>query len=78
MKKLMIVLALLASVQVANAQGGAAAAKKAVDAALAASQNAKKATKVATWMKLAESYIAAYNVPSGNVWVTRSPSLSRM
>ena len=69
MKKLMIVLALLASVQVANAQGGAAAAKKAVDAALAASQNAKKATKVATWMKLAESYIAAYNVPSGNVWV---------
>ena len=60
---------MLASVQVANAQGGAAAAKKAVDAALAASQNAKKATKVATWMKLAESYIAAYNVPSGNVWV---------
>lgn len=72
MKKLMIVLALLASIQVANAQGGAAAAKKAVDAALAASQNAKKATKVATWMKLAESYIAAYNVPSGNVWVGAS------
>ncbi|MCR5463196.1 MAG: tetratricopeptide repeat protein [Bacteroidales bacterium] len=69
MKKLLIVLALLASFQVANAQGGAAAAKKAVDAALAASQNAKKATKVATWMKLADSYIAAYNVPSGNVWV---------
>ena len=69
MKKIMIVLALLASFQVANAQGGPAAAKKAVDAALAASQNAKKATKVATWMKLAESYVEAYNAPSGNVWV---------
>jgi tetratricopeptide (TPR) repeat protein len=69
MKKIMIVLALLASFQVANAQGGPAAAKKAVDAALAASQNAKKATKVATWMKLAESYVQAYNAPSGNVWV---------
>ena len=69
MKKIMIVLALLASFQVANAQGGPAAAKKAVDAALAASQNAKKATKVATWMKLAESYVEAYNAPSGNVWI---------
>ena len=69
MKKLMIVLALLASFQVANAQAGPAAAKKAVDAALAASQNAKKATKVATWMKLAESYVEAYNAPSGNVWI---------
>ena len=69
MKKILIVLALLASVQVANAQGGAAAAKKAVEAALEASQNAKKATKVATWTKLAETYINAYNVPAGGVWV---------
>ena len=67
MKKLMIVLALLASVQVANAQGGAAAAKKAVDAALAATQNAKKATKV-----------ALPRMSSNSLWVTRSPSLSRM
>ena len=72
MKKLLIVLALLASFQVANAQGGAAAAKKAVDAALAASQNAKKATKVATWTKLAETYMAAYNAPSSNVWLGAS------
>ena len=69
MKKLMIVLALLASFQVANAQGGPAAAKKALDAALAASQNAKKATKVATWLKLAETYVEAYNAPASNVWV---------
>ena len=70
MKKILFVLALLASMQVANAQGGgAAAAKKAVEAALEASQNAKKATKVATWTKLAETYMSAYNVPAGNVWV---------
>lgn len=69
MKKLLIVLALFASIQMANAQGGPAAAKKAVDVALAAAQNAKKATKVATWTKLAESYVEAYNAPSGNVWV---------
>ena len=68
MKKILIVLALLASVQVANAQGGAAV-KKALDAAIEASQNAKKATKVATWTKLAETYLDAYNAPSANVWI---------
>lgn len=68
MRKLLIVLALLASVQVADAQG-VAAVKKALDAAVADSQNAKKATKVATWTKLGETYISAYNAPSGNVWV---------
>ncbi|MBR4755578.1 MAG: tetratricopeptide repeat protein [Bacteroidales bacterium] len=72
MKKILIVLALLATVQVANAQGGVGAAKKALDAAVAASQNAKKATKVATWTKLAESYLNAYNAPSANVWVGAS------
>ncbi len=74
MKKILIVLALLASFQVANAQGGVAAAKKALDAALAASQNAKKATKAATWTKLAESYLNAYNAPSGSVWVGANES----
>ena len=72
MKKILIVLALIASVQVANAQGGVAGAKKALDAALEASQNAKKATKVATWTKLAETYLDAYNAPSANVWVGAS------
>ena len=72
MKKILIVLALLASVQVANAQGGVGAAKKALDAAIEASQNAKKATKVATWTKLAETYVDAFNAPSANVWVGAS------
>ena len=52
MKKTLIVLALLASFQVADAQTNVNSAAKAVESALAASQNEKKATKVATWMKL--------------------------
>ena len=55
MKKTLIVLALLASFQVADAQTNVNSAAKAVESALAASQNEKKATKVATWMKLAQT-----------------------
>ncbi len=69
MKKTLIVLALLASFQVANAQSNVNSAAKAVESALAASQNEKKATKVATWMKLAQTYVDAYGAPAGNVWV---------
>ena len=69
MKKTLIVLALLASFQVADAQSNVNSAAKAVESALAASQNEKKATKVATWMKLAQTYVDAYGAPAGNVWV---------
>ena len=69
MKKTLIVLALLASFQVANAQSNVNSAAKAVESALAASQNEKKATKVATWMKLAQTYLDAYAAPAGNVWL---------
>ena len=69
MKKTLIVLALLASFQVADAQSNVNSAAKAVESALAASQNEKKATKVATWMKLAQTYIDAYTAPAGNVWL---------
>ena len=67
MKKTLIVLALLASFQVADAQTNVNSAAKAVESALAASQNEKKATKVATWMKLAQTYLDA--APAGNVWL---------
>lgn len=68
MKRIVIALAVLLTVQFADAQTKSPAeAKKAVDAAVAASQNAKKATKVATWMKLAETYLGAYDAPAGNV-----------
>ena len=72
MKKIFIALALIASVTFANAQNNVkslSAAKSALEAAEAAANNAKKATKVATWMKLASSYMDAYNAPMGNGWI---------
>lgn len=76
MKKLFLALAVLASVTVANAQQNVkteSAAKSALEAAQAAAANAKKATKVATWLKLASSYMDAYTAPMGNGWVGASP-----
>ena len=71
MKKIFIALALLASVTFANAQNTKSenAAKAALESAQAAANNAKKATKVATWTKLASSYLDAYNAPMGNGWI---------
>ena len=68
MKRILTVLALVLSVQFANAQTTSpAAAKKAVEAAEAAAQNPKKAVKPATWMKVAETYLKAYDAPAGSV-----------
>lgn len=70
MKKIFIALAILASAQIAGAQSKAAVdAQKAVDNAIAATANPKKAAKAATWMKLAEAYVAAYDAPAGNLWL---------
>ncbi len=70
MKRIMIALAVLLSVQLADAQVKSPAdAKKAVESAAEAAANPKKATKVATWMKLADSYLAAYSAPAGAGWV---------
>ena len=70
MKRILIALAVLLAVQVADAQvKSPEAAKKAVLAAEEASQNPKKNTKVATWLKLATSYMDAYDAPVGNVLV---------
>ncbi|MGN1216178.1 MAG: hypothetical protein ACI4TJ_08025 [Candidatus Cryptobacteroides sp.] len=68
MKRILIALAVLASVQVATAQS-VENAKKNLEAAKAASENVKKATKVATWINLGNKYIDAYNAPVGNAWV---------
>ena len=67
MKKLFIVLAMACTLQVAFAQKPAAEMQKNVDKALAAAQDAKKGTKAATWVKLAEAYMAAYNNPIANI-----------
>lgn len=70
MKRILIALALLAAVQVADAQvKSPAAAAKAVEKAEVAAQDAKKAVKVATWINLAKAYMDAYNAPAGNAWV---------
>lgn len=68
MKKIFTTLALIVCMQFAFAQpGGNFDAKKAaVSAAEKDSQDAKKATKVATWMKLAQAYVDAYDAPAGN------------
>ena len=63
-------LAVLLAVQVADAQVKTPdVAKKAVMAAEAVSNDAKKATKVATWLKLASAYMDAYNAPAGAAWL---------
>ena len=68
MKRILTVLALALAVQFANAQTTSPAnAKKAVEAAEAAAQNPKKAVKVATWMKLADTYLKAYDAPAGSI-----------
>lgn len=62
-------MAVLFAVQAVDAQVKTPAdAKKAVEAAKEATQNEKKATKVATWLKLAKSYTDAFEAPKGNVW----------
>ena len=73
MKKILIALAVMLAVQVADAQVKTPeVAQKALDGAIAASQDAKKATKVATWLKLASAYMDAYNAPAGSAWIGAS------
>ena len=67
MKKLFFVLALVCSLQLAYAQKPDEEMQKAVDKALAAAQDAKKATKSATWMNLGKAYMTAYNNPISNI-----------
>ena len=70
MKKIAIVLALVASLQVAGAQvKSVQAARSAAEAAAAAVTNPKKAAKVSNWLKLGQSYLEAYEAPQGNAWV---------
>lgn len=67
MKKLLFTLALVCSLQLAYAQKPDEEMQKAVDKAVAAAQDAKKATKSATWMNLGKAYMTAYNNPIANI-----------
>ena len=70
MKKFFLAVALIASVMTAGAQvKSLSAAKSALEKAEADAANVKKAAKVATWLKLAQSYMDAYNAPMGNGWI---------
>lgn len=63
-------LAVILTIQMADAQVKAPAeAKKAVETAAAATENPKKAAKPATWLRLADAYMDAYNAPMGNGWI---------
>lgn len=65
MKKILTVLAILASVYTASAQKSEEAVKKAVAAAQLNCENPKKADKPATWIKLAQENVKAYKEPFG-------------
>ena len=68
MKKILLALAMFAAIQVADAQVKSAAdVKKSVEAAEAATRNVKKAVKTATWLKLGQEYVKAYDAPTGNI-----------
>lgn len=73
MKRILIALAVILSIQFADAQvKSPEAVKKTVEGAEAAAQNPKKNIKPATWIKLAEAYMEAYNAPAGAAWVGAS------
>ena len=73
MKKSALVLALAASIFAANAQNKSLqSVQAAVEKAKEASLNPKKATKLATWIKLGQSYLEAYAAPQGDGWIGAS------
>ena len=68
MKKILLAVALLASVAFANAQVKSVEdIQKAIDKAEAAAQNAKKAVKPETWINIAKAYVNAYGNPTADV-----------
>ena len=67
MKKFLLTLALAGTLFAAYAQKPDADMQKAVDKALAATQDAKKNVKPGTWMNLGKAYLAAYNNPTANL-----------
>jgi len=75
MKKVLLALAVIASMQVAGAQVKSVAdAAKALSSAKEAVNNPKKAAKAATWLKLGNAYLSAYESSIGNVWTGATKS----
>ena len=71
MKKFCLLLAILASVQIAGAQQvkSVEAARSSVEKAEKASQDAKKSVNPTTWIKLGQAYMEAYYAAQGDGWL---------
>lgn len=69
MKKIMVIIALAASVMTASAQKSQETIVKAISKAQADSENPKKCEKVGTWIALAKAHMDAYNAPQLNGWI---------
>ena len=67
MKKLLLALAVACLTQVAFAQKSDADMQKAVEKAVAASLDAKKSAKAATWVNLGKAYLTAYTNPTSGL-----------
>jgi len=72
MKKILILIAMLAIVGTAYAQKSQEVIEKAIASAVKASQDPKKSEKPATWTTLAQKYLDAYLAPQGAGWVGSS------
>ena len=67
MKKILVFAALLAMTFSTGIAQEVTKAQKAIDKAVAATQDPKKAAKPATWITLAEEYLKAYDQPVENL-----------
>jgi len=67
MKRILIALAVLATASVVAGAQNLDKAKAALDAAVEAANNPKKAAKAATWLKLGDAYVAAHDAPSSDL-----------
>ncbi|MEN6619623.1 MAG: tetratricopeptide repeat protein [Rikenellaceae bacterium] len=72
MKNLFIALALLFSIQLAAQPKEVTDALKALEKAKKESENVKKTTNPATWLKLSEAYTAVYDAPIKSLWLGAS------
>lgn len=80
MKKLLLAVAVLFSVQLGaqNIEKEQAKAQSSVEKAKAATMDEKKAAKPATWIKLSDTYMKAYNMPKKDVYTGISYDEVRM
>ena len=84
MKRILFVLAMIATLQVASAQVKPDAARKALKSAEEAAMNAKKNTKASVWVKYGEALVNAHEAPTSGILlggprtlISEKPSLTQ-